>query len=106
MSDALKKLAEKLSGGPVGGGHGGKREVEMTVKNVDILREGAQIILPPHMSYPEAIEWLKRKMEEDEKKVAVLEVVKVYPFDGAYALMKALSHKFGWVDMRPTPGFF
>lgn len=77
-----------------------------TAKDMAIVREGTHIILPPEMSFDEGIEWLERMKTEDEREVKVNEKVDAYPLDGAHALAKALSEKFGWTGLIPTPGFW
>lgn len=75
-------------------------------QNVDVVNEGTQIVLPKDMSKPEAIEWINRKIEEDNTAVRIHEEVEAYPLDGAYALMQVLKQIYGWVNPVPTPGFF
>lgn len=77
-------------------------------KNVDVgvKKEGTKIILPEQMSSEEAIECLKRKIQEEQTTVSIYEEVVAYPLDGAYALMEVLKEKFGWAQAVPTPGFF
>lgn len=81
-----------------------------TVNNVTVAHEGTQIILPmvngQPMSYDEAIEWMSRKKEEDERTVAIHNVLSCSPMDGAVALQKAISRTYGWSEGVPTPGFF
>lgn len=81
-----------------------------TVKNIDIIFEGSQIILPSikgkQMGYDEAIEWLKRKKVEDEQEISIHQELPCSPLDGLIAFHKALAEKYGWVNSIPTPGFF
>lgn len=79
---------------------------QMQYNEMDIERQGNKIILPTRMSYIEAIKWLERKMEEDERKIAVNHLFKAFPLDGAAALQRAIARKYGWAQMKPTPGFF
>jgi transitional endoplasmic reticulum ATPase len=75
--------------------------------NVLVKREGDQIVLPVGMSYDQAILWMSRKKEEDEKVVGVhAELNNSYPVDGWVAFHKAIKEIYGWTDLRPTPGFF
>lgn len=83
-----------------------EREVPMNYSEVEVKREGTQVVLPPNMSYDEAIAWMERKRDEDEQVVSINEAFDCFPFDGAHALMLALRQKFGWTSMIPTPGFF
>lgn len=83
-----------------------KLEMETTVMNVEIVRQGTQIILPPGMSYDEGIEWLMRKKDEEMKEVAFRHEIDCSPLDGMVAFQKALAEKYGFVNLVPTPGFF
>jgi transitional endoplasmic reticulum ATPase len=65
-----------------------------------------KIILPDGMGFKDAMEWLARKEEEDQRKVKIHEYVDAYPLDGALALSKAMADKYGWTNLVPTPGFF
>jgi transitional endoplasmic reticulum ATPase len=76
---------------------------------VTVERKGSQIVLPndPHnMSYDEAIIALKKRKEEENMEVSVNEIVKAFPFDGAYAFMKAMQRIYGWATPAPTMGWF
>lgn len=75
-------------------------------KDVEVLREGTKIVLPPGMTYDRAIEWMARKRDEDEHIVAVNEVIHAFPLDACAAFMKALQKVYGWSGLAPTPGFF
>jgi transitional endoplasmic reticulum ATPase len=77
-----------------------------TVKNVEVVRQGTQIVIPPKMTYDEAIEWCKRKRDEDEREVNVHHEIYFSPLDGAVAFHKALAAIYGWTELVPTPGFF
>lgn len=88
-----------------------KEASENRFKNVEVKVEhkGTKIILPSdpaEMSYKEGIAALKMRMEEEETDVSVNEIIKAYPFDGAYAFMNAMKQLFGWATPIPTPGFF
>lgn len=78
----------------------------VAAESVAVVRQGSQIIIPDGMSFDTAIQWLLRRKAEDERKVAIHEEIHGYPLDAAHALAKALSQKYGWVDLVPTPGFF
>lgn len=84
-----------------------KKEV---VKDVEILHQGTQIILPvingKQMEYDEAIKWLTRKKEEDEKTVMIYNNIPCSPLDGAVAFHRALTEQYGFVQGIPTKSFF
>ncbi|MFA7278726.1 MAG: ATP-binding protein [Sterolibacterium sp.] len=86
-----------------------KKEIT-SVKDVTIVHEGTQIILPvikgKPMGYDEGIEWLQRKKKEDEAEVGVHNILPCSPMDGAVALQKAIASIYGWSQGVPTPGFF
>lgn len=85
---------------------GTKRAPKGMGRDIQIVREGDQIILPPGMTYAQAREWLRRKEEEEERSVAVHYELNCYPLDGAVAFQRALAKIYGWTQMVPTPGFF
>jgi transitional endoplasmic reticulum ATPase len=74
--------------------------------NVEIARGSDQIMLPDGMSYAEARDWLSRREEEEEQIVAINHHMECHPLDGSLALLKAIKQKYGWSELRPTPGFF
>lgn len=73
------------------------------VGHVDIVRQGSQIILPPKMSYKDAITWLERKQQNEETIIGFDEPIHGFPLDAAYALQKAIEEKYGWAG-TPQPG--
>ena len=79
---------------------------ELGPNDVTVKREGAVITLPTGMSYAKAREWLTKKEEEENTKVAINEEVDAYVLDGAHAFMLALKDMYGWTEALPTPGFF
>ena len=81
---------------------------KMKFRHVDVQRspETSQILLPDGMQLREAVVWLERKMEEEERVVSIHEEIDAYPLDGAHALASAIAEKFGWTNLVPTPGFF
>jgi transitional endoplasmic reticulum ATPase len=76
------------------------------IVHVETSKETKKIVLPDGMAADDAIVWLIRKDHEENRVVTVKEFVDVYPLDGAYALHKAMSRKYGWTNLVPTPGFF
>lgn len=64
-----------------------------------------QITVPPGMSYKLAIDWLNKKITEEETEIAVHEEIEAFPLDGAYAFYCVLQERYGWTELIPT-GFF
>jgi len=75
-------------------------------KDVEVVRQGKQIVLPEGMSYDVGIEWLRRKREEDERNIGVHYEFHYSPLDGAVAFHKALADIYGWRELVPTPSFW
>lgn len=78
-------------------------------RDIGIKREGTQIILPADptpMMIREAIQHLERKAKDEETVVAIYEQIDAFPFDGAFAFMKALKQIYGWASPIPTETFF
>lgn len=70
-------------------------------KNLDvpIKREGKHITLPSDpadMPTEEAIEALKRKLEDENQEFDVFERFDAYPLDAAVAFVKAMQERYGW----------
>lgn len=68
--------------------------------DVEIVCQGNQIVLPEHMTKPEAVDHLQRKIKEDETTVAVNEYIEGFPWDAAYAFCKVLKEHFGWATIQ------
>jgi transitional endoplasmic reticulum ATPase len=82
----------------------GKKEDQF--KNVEIRREGEQIIVPEKMTLKQARIWLERREVEEEQEIAIDEVIEAFPLEGAYAFAKAIAKKYGFSALVPTPSFF
>lgn len=65
-----------------------------------------EIVIPQDMELDDAVEWIRRKQREDEREVAIHEIVDTYPLDGALALAIVLKERYGWTSLVPTPRFF
>lgn len=72
----------------------------------EVIYHGDKLILPDGMSLDDAQALLKRRAEYLETEVNMSEVFDVFPFDGAHALDRVLTEKFGWSAAAATPGFF
>ena len=85
-------------------------ESETTVKDVTLVHQGTQIILPlidgKPMSNNEAIIWLQRKEAEDQQVTGIRHELYYSPLDGAVAFQKAIASKYGWSEMVPIPGWW
>jgi transitional endoplasmic reticulum ATPase len=76
-------------------------------KNVEVLEgTGGKGIQLNGVTKKDAIEWIQRSLQEDERDVALHTVIPGEPLDGAVALHRAIADIHGWTDMVPTPGFF
>jgi hypothetical protein len=85
------------------------KENKFEFEEVTLERSGTKIILPnspKEMTTEEAIIALQRIQKEEQTKVSVNEVVEAFPFDGAYAFMKAMKQTYGWATPVPTKTFF
>lgn len=74
-------------------------------KDVEIVRSGTQIVIPENITLKDAAEWVIRRMEDEETSVNLYEVFSVPPLEGAYALMRALNEKYGFVANVKTSFF-
>lgn len=64
------------------------------------------IYIPVNMTKREAITWLYRMDEEDNRNIEIDYVFDCWPLEGAYALYLALQEKYAFVGLKETPGFF
>lgn len=80
----------------------------MTAHDVTVERskEVKQITLPDGMPISEAITWLQRKQQDEEKKVAIVYEIEGFPLDVAVNFYDALLDVYGFVQKADTPGFF
>lgn len=67
---------------------------------------GERLIIPEKMTAEQALALLKRRIDYDKEEVVVEEEFDVFPWDGAVALHRLLTRKYGWAQAIPTPGFF
>jgi ATPase family protein associated with various cellular activities (AAA) len=87
-------------------GDGKKKRKKKKFEDVTLTRQGTQVVLPKGMSTRQGIRWLERIEQEDEREVALHHEIHCYPIEGAYALYRALKHKYGFVSLAETPGFW
>jgi len=74
--------------------------------DVKVERRGESIILPEGMTNKKGIEWLQLREAEDQRVVDVHEFIPGFPLDCAHALQEAVYQRYGFKDLRTTPGFF
>lgn len=86
----------------------GKSLSEQTsvVNNVEIVKHGEKLILPETLGLDEAIELLERRRDYDAQEVAFSQSFEVFPWDGANALDRVLTARYGWAPATATPSFF
>ncbi len=76
------------------------------IVDVEIVRLGEQLLIPESMSYDDALLTIQRRKDYEEQDTALNVVIESFVWDAAMAFHRALSQKFGWTNMVPTPGFF
>lgn len=83
------------------------KEISVGRQHLTIKRsKEKQIVVPEDMPIRTVIKSLE-SMERDENRVVEIHHRIVgFPLDGAVAFNKALMNLFGFVEQRPTPGFF
>jgi transitional endoplasmic reticulum ATPase len=86
-----------------------RAETQRASAKTEIQHRGKAIILPGDprdMPVDDAIETLYAYKDEQNAEVGISEVIDAFPFDGAWAMMKAMRDLYGWVKPIPTPTFF
>jgi len=81
-------------------------EQKSVVNNVDIVRHGEQLTLPATLSMEDAIVLLERRIAYDAQEVAFSQNFDVFPWDGANALDRILTNRYGWAPATATPSMF
>lgn len=72
----------------------------------EIVRTGEQLLIPEGMTLHQAMKLIQARIVYEDQETSIHRVYNVFPWDGAYALMRVLERKFGWAQSVPTPGFF
>lgn len=72
----------------------------------EVVHHGDKLIIPEKMTLLAAIELIQRRIKYLTETVTMQETFPAFPWDGAAALDRALSAKFGWTTQEATPGFF
>jgi transitional endoplasmic reticulum ATPase len=67
--------------------------------------EGA-IMVPKTMGYLDAATLLIERDKYEQQVISVIRIFDAFPWDGAVALNRILTKKYGWSPMKPTPSFF
>jgi transitional endoplasmic reticulum ATPase len=83
-----------------------KADDQQQFRDVQIKRQGEQIIIPEKMTLKTARTWLERREVEEEQEIAIDEIIEAFPLEGAFAFAKAIAKKYGFSALVPTPGFF
>lgn len=67
-----------------------------------VVHHGEQLTVPSGMSIDAAIDLLNRRKKYLTEKVVMSENFDVFPWDGAYALDKVLTRRYGWAPAEST----
>lgn len=81
-------------------------EVQDRVVVAEIVNQGDKLILPENCSLDEAIALIERRKKFMTETVSMSQSFEVSPLDGAHALDRVLTSRYGWTDVGPTPGFW
>lgn len=76
------------------------------VNNVEIVKHGEQLMIPSTLSLESAVELIEQRIAYEAQEVAFNESFPVFPWDGANALDKVLTNRYGWAPATATPGMF
>lgn len=76
------------------------------IDKVEIVRHGEAMVIPDSMTYEEAGRAIAYKIREEEQFTNFNAEVNAFPYDGAYALAKAMEKQFGIVIAKPKMGWF
>lgn len=71
---------------------------------VEVVREGKTISVPEGMDLMEAAKWLRMRHAEEEQEVSLQRTFPCFASEGAIALSKALTNRYGWTSQKGMPG--
>jgi transitional endoplasmic reticulum ATPase len=69
-------------------------------KDEDIIFEGKKLIIPKQMTLQETVDFIEKRIADEEKLTLYERTFNYRPMDGAYCTWKALSEHFGSVSHR------
>jgi transitional endoplasmic reticulum ATPase len=72
------------------------------VYTADVVRVGDKIILPEGANLPQIIEVLQRQNKSEQQMTEIHSTIAVPPWDGAYALVKAIDEVIGVTVQKPS----
>lgn len=72
------------------------------VYTAEVVRTGDKIILPEGANLPNIIEVLQRKNKHEQQMTEIHSTIPVPPWDGAYALVKAIDEIIGVTVQKPA----
>lgn len=92
----LAKFNDKDSGKPM------SKDVGSAVKvqDVEVVRHGDKLTIPQNLDIQDAIRLLQERAAYEEKVATIVDVIDVFPWDGAIALGRVLKSVFGWVPQH------
>lgn len=76
------------------------------VNNVEIVKHGEQLIIPSTLSMEDAVDLIERRIAYEAQEVQFSQNFEVFPWDGANALDKVLTARYGWAPATATPSMF
>lgn len=74
----------------------------------EIVRTGKQILIPPGMSFNEAIDWMAKRRDEEKAPAEMTRIYNYHPLEVAHALGRAIDKVRGFHEHATytVPGFF
>lgn len=71
-------------------------------KDEDIIFEGTKLIIPKKMSLQETVDFIEKRIAEEEQRTTFKRTFPFRPMDGAFCTWKALKDHFGSVSHRSS----
>lgn len=72
----------------------------------EIARFGEALVVPPAMTLDQAEKLIQSRKKYEMEETEITSTFPVFPWDGAAALHRVLSAKYGWAQGVPTKDFF
>ena len=75
--------------------------------DVELLRSDTQeITIPVDMDLTALLDWVTRRIVDENQKVVIDHTIDCMPMEGAHALATALSNRYGWTSLTPKKSWW
>jgi transitional endoplasmic reticulum ATPase len=109
LVETFRKVTEQKSKGKEAMATSEERSLERitdTVHRADVVHHDGKIMIPNDMEIDEVIDLLRERQDYLSQEMQVNRDYDAFPWDGALALQRVFTERYGWVPSRMIPGMF